>query len=266
MLVAFAKMKKIIVFALLLCVAVNGHGLLLLNRGFGLGAAIPASGGGALTPGLLWLKCNEGSGSTVSNSAASGSGCTNFNGTWTTVAGGSSLTFNGTSQSCSTTSGLTWSSNQIITLTFWINSANYSTGTPQTLLELSSDYSGAPNRFEVINEVDGGGGLVVAFQDNIGNVIIGHFARPSAGGWHNVAIVMNNSVGSIASYIDGSTSAFTIDFSNWSSAGVWDFQFLFIGARGNSSRWFPGGLDDIRIYGGTLSGAQIGAIFTAGQQ
>ena len=90
-----------------------------------------------------------------------------------------------------------------------------------------------------------------------------------ADAWHHVAFVIDNTAGSVTSYLDGSNTGWTSGgggpSGNTFTAGtdISDGSQLRLGIAGNGTGEFRGELDDFRIYNEALDGAGVAASMVA---
>jgi hypothetical protein len=217
------------------------------------------SGGGPPDPTLLWWTLNEGTGTAITSDAGP-NGTTNADWSSSTESGsGSCLEFNGTSDGANTDAAINYGGVDIITLSMWVFSASFA-GATGTIFESSTNAFGAPGRFSVYVE---GGFINFNLGGNTGSYIA-HITPPSTSAWHHIALVLNNSVGSVTAYVDGVSVSVTIDFSDFSGAFDFETQVLYLGARNNASRFYSGRIDDARIYNVALTSDEVVEIFNAG--
>ena len=83
------------------------------------------------------------------------------------------------------------------------------------------------------------------------------------GGWHHAAMTVNGSTNSGVLYSDGSsvgTPSYTV-----SPATVADFVIGYADGGGIGSSYFPGNIDEVRVYSRALSSGEISALYAGNQ-
>lgn len=202
------------------------------------------SGSGDLA---VWLRLDQSSGTTATDSSTYGRNGTLINGpTWTTGVEGNALSFDGVDDYVSIpTSGLP-APNQPQTIAFWTNV----TSVPTTYHEmLSISNTSASSSIEMI--LNDSKWQVVKFG-SIGGLLL---ETPAASGWHHLAYTYDGSTHRL--YVDGvlqNTSTVTPQsapptlfyLGRWASAEAPDY--------------FAGKLDDVRLYTKALTQAEVAAL------
>jgi hypothetical protein len=220
------------------------------------GIALEAGGGGgAPTPDILWYKMNAGSG-TVLAADVGGAGTTDA--AWVTGASGSDFAqdFNGTTHAASSDADVTFGVN-IITICCWLYMDD--TSTTQILLESSEDAGAGGHCFEI--ELGGGNIQPTIFSNGV------FYRRESvaatSGVWTHWAFVLDNSTnsGQIKVFKNGAEESTTLANDTKGSTANFTDKTVYIGARNESLYYYNGRMDDLRIYAGELSGAEISAIY-----
>jgi len=223
--------------------------------GINAGTAVP-------TADVLWWKMNDGSGTTITADVGP-NGTTD--GTWTTGPGGTgtALSFNGSSQDASSNTTIAYGATAI-TVTFWLN-LDTTSGT-QVILESSSNYNSNNNCFILFCDA---GTFEAGIQASAG-YRAETVTAPSTGTWVHIAAVYDNNAsggnGDIKLYFNGVEQTLTVALNTKSTTGNFASQTLYVMARGASSLFTSGDMDDLRVYAGELSAAQILAIYNAGAQ
>jgi hypothetical protein len=83
-------------------------------------------------------------------------------------------------------------------------------------------------------------------------------------GWHHIVVTSDGAGGNYNMYLDGVLS-------NGGGAGVYtssnntNSTFLYLGQRGTASGYMKGGLDEVRIYGRTLSASDVKKLYNMGK-
>src|SRR3989344_4865398 len=199
----------------------------------------------AITGQVAAYAFDEGSGTTIEDSSGNNNTGTLTNGpTWTTGKIGGALSFDGVDDYVALGNPLSMRPINQITISAWINPTDVSTS--KTIV--SKDTTGAVDYFF---RVQGPGGVRCNFEgvvlDLVGNYVLTNV-------WQHLACTYDGSIVSI--YKDGillsSSAASAVTYSD-SGANIK------IGRRdeGGGGLYFPGLIDDLRIYNRALSQAEI---------
>lgn len=241
-----------------------GQVAILKRRAFFQQAPAAGGGGGYNQPDILGWKCNEGSGTSVADSSSNGTphACTlsasTFWGT-TFTPGGSNvdLVLNGTSQFGNSASAIAYGT-KIVTVEFRVFQSSYSAPSNDQYYLDSNGYNA--NGFAIFNRNDTGDGAFRAdLIDGSGNTGTFFFARPSAGAWHHIAVVLDNSAANApVAYVDGSAVTVTPKTDSRSNfASNYSTSTLYIGSLQGTSRWAPASMKDFRIWNGLRTAGNI---------
>ncbi len=213
-------------------------------------------------PDIVWYKLNEGSGTSLNNEVVGQSDATT-NASWS----GGGLNFNGSSQYASSNSSISYSNANVLTICGWWNFND------DTTLQIL---------FESSPIIDSNNGAFFAYI-SAGQIFAGckynsglrfeSFATPSIGVSTNIAFVFDNAIdngdgsfGNIKVYFNANLQSGTIVSSLSTIAGPFDDYIFYISSRNNSTFFYNGTLDDLRIYDGELTNPQISDIYSAGPQ
>ena len=215
----------------------------------------------ALPDARLWLPLDETAGTTASDLSGYGTGSSIFNGTWVPAGGrtGGALSFNGTSSSIIVTSGHHLNPGDALTLAVWINpvaSVNsrnvhlFNKGLTFQQYRLSYQSTGRL-AFWLVGQTSGEKELVTPTP-----------ATPPINTWTHLAATYDGAT--MRLYQNGALIAsqpFTGGPLNPTP------QALFIGTTQTSDpadKWFNGLMDDVRIYGRSLSPQEVFALANPG--
>ena len=199
----------------------------------------------AITGQVAAYAFDEGSGTTIEDSSGNNNTGTLTNGpTWTTGKIGGALSFDGVNDYVDLGNPLSLRPVNQITISAWINPTDVSTS--KTIV--SKDITGAVDYFF---RVQGPGGVRCNFEglvlDLVGNYVLTNV-------WQHLACTYDGSIVSI--YKDGillgSSAASAVTYSDSGAS-------INIGRRdeGGGGLYFPGLIDDLRIYNRALSQAEI---------
>jgi N,N-dimethylformamidase beta subunit-like, C-terminal/Concanavalin A-like lectin/glucanases superfamily/PKD domain len=145
-----------------------------------------------------------------------------------------------------------------VTIEFWLYTDAY-TNDDGLAFELTENFNQNKGGFVVDpNAPQSGGtfGIGIGTPDTRNNV---YFARPSAGQWHNYAIVLNSAAPAeqqITPYVDGKAVSYTKTASGTGSGAFANSTLNFM-SRGGGSLWGRGALDEVAIYNRALTPAEI---------
>jgi PKD repeat protein len=150
------------------------------------------------------------------------------------------------------------SSQHAITVEFWLKWDAY--GNNDALaMEFTPNYNENSGGFIVdpdAPEYGGTFGVGLGTGSNRNSVF---FARPSAGTWHHYAFVLNAEApaeSEVTPYVDGQPVSYQKE-SSGTGAGAFASSKLYLMSRAGTSLFGTGSLDELAIYGGTLSESTI---------
>ena len=83
----------------------------------------------------------------------------------------------------------------------------------------------------------------------------------NTGNWTFIAATRNEATGTFTLYVNGALQA---SATSRNTCPLASFEQLYLGLNTNGSRYFQGQIDDVRLYGATLSAADIGALYAMG--
>jgi uncharacterized repeat protein (TIGR03806 family) len=140
------------------------------------------------------------------------------------------------------------------TIAFWVNTTASTTGTVWTtgLGMFSADVAGVANDFGISLIING----AVAFGVGNPNTSLPSTASINDGQWHHVAVTRTSSTGLMTIYVDGVQNATT----NGPTAARTAPTAIRIGGILSGGGFFPGAIDEVRIYNTVLSAAEINAL------
>jgi uncharacterized repeat protein (TIGR03806 family) len=140
------------------------------------------------------------------------------------------------------------------TIAFWVNTTASTTGTVWTtgLGIISADVAGVANDFGISLIVNG----EVSFGVGNPNTSLASTASINDGQWHHVAVTRTSSTGLMIVYVDGIQNGAT----NGPTVARTAPTAIRIGGILSGGGFFPGTIDDVRIYNTVLSAAEINAL------
>lgn len=205
-------------------------------------------------PTIYGMEFNEGSGTTLT--ATTGPNATISGGTWITGASGSGSAYDSDGDTTfASGADLTYGVN-VVTVTFWTKATSWATSA--YLIQSRPTLGTDANMWRVFN--DGDAIFYFTMAGTTASVNSSwSIPSPSINTWHHVAVVFNASTatGSVSIYLNGVLQSPTVGDQNkdGTSNFTTDAPELFENASLDVS------LDDVRIYSGALSAAQIYQIY-----
>src|SRR5262249_10156974 len=176
--------------------------------------------------------------------------------------GTTAANFDGASGAASVPLDLSRSSQ--LTLEFWLNWNAYANN-DALAFEFTPNFNNENGGFLVDpNAAELGGKFGVAIGRE-GSRNSAYFARPSAGVWHNYALVLNTQAPGaeqIAPYVDGKPVSYD-NLNSRTGAGAFANSTLYFMSRAASAMFGKGSLDEVAIYNRALSPAEIAAHYEA---
>ncbi|MEV4757044.1 LamG domain-containing protein [Micromonospora sp. NPDC049559] len=205
-----------------------------------------------------WLRArwplHEGTGGSTTDTSFYGRFPLTLNGAaWNPDGAGASLTFNGTGSSAATDRSVV-ATDEDFTVTAWVRLPAGTTGTRTVLAQEGSrgsgfflQYTGASNRWAF--------GRHAADTDTAATVAATSVATARPGVWTHLAGVYDGINRQLRLYVDGLPVATTAFTTPWNARGA---LVLGRGKRaGAAADWWSGGIDDVRVYEGTLGTSEI---------
>jgi hypothetical protein len=212
-------------------------------------------------PVILWYKFTEGSGSSIADSSGNGYNGTLNGATWVTGKSGSgfALQFDGTddfAQTASVTYGTA-----IITVCAWVYWDAFANN-DDLAWELTANFGGTSQTYIFIPNESSTTRAYMSMH-KVAGFRSESFTRWTAATWTHIAIVYNNTAGAsdITVYVNGTATATTLDLNNEPAAGGnFATAVLNLFARNGASLFGAGRLDDLRIYSGALTAAEVAMV------
>lgn len=231
----------------------------------------------APTADLLHYTLNENTGTNLTDiSAGAHNGSIRSNTDWRVGLNGSaghSVTNSGTTGTAGnyirSTAAVTLNANNQITVSFWANVIS-PWAASKMLFESSTNFNN--NSYTCAFYAVSSSAVELALNDNGANYYTEDYTAPSTGATHHFVCQFDNSTtqGAVHFYVDGvlQTKTSTPNNNRINTANFAN-EIIFFGSRNSgSSQSEPthGTFDDVAIFSGLLSGAQITALYNAGPQ
>ncbi|HEX6781220.1 MAG TPA: PKD domain-containing protein [Solirubrobacterales bacterium] len=143
-----------------------------------------------------------------------------------------------------------------VTVEFWMK-WNAWQNNDELAMELTENFNSAPGGFLVDPNSSYGSFAVGIGIGSSRNVSI--FARPSAGAWHHYAFVLDTTAPAseqVIPYVDGAPVAYTKVESGTGASAFADAN-LYLMSRAAGSLFGAGDLDELALYGRTLSASEV---------
>ena len=211
-----------------------------------------------ITTGMLaWWKLNDSSGSTGVDSIGTNTLTLIGSPTWN---GSTNLAFNGTSQAG--TAAIDLSGQTVITLTFWLNWTTFS-GNDDLAFEFTTNSNNRAG-FVIDPNSSSSGTPFETTVSAAGSLYNGgKITRPSASAWHFYAVVIDRTTGtaiSVIHYVDGSVVTTTQSNSGNLGGGAFANSILCFMSRNGAELFGAGSLDDVRVYGRSLTSGEVSTL------
>ena len=208
---------------------------------------------------ILRLKMDEGLGTAVADETANNHDFTLSGATWITGKSGSggALSFDGTNDFMDSDSTVNFGTD-IITVCAWIN-WDTNADDDDIFMETSAAWFSNNHSFLINPNSSSPSSWYVGLRGTaVGRAE--HITRPTAGSWTHYAVTFDNSTagGDIKIWVDGVEQSTTIATDTKAGTGNIATQTINIMARnGGASLHAAGDIDDIRIYEGELTTAEV---------
>jgi YD repeat-containing protein len=154
------------------------------------------------------------------------------------------------------------SASAAVTVEFWLNWDGYADN-DSLAMEFTSNFNQNDGGFLVDpNSADGTFAVAIG-RDASRNTI--SFTRPSPNQWHHYVFVLDTTApaaNQITPYVDGQQVAFSKSVSG--TGAVFANSTLYLMSRGGANLFGAGALDEVAIYGGTLSAATVSEHYANG--
>jgi hypothetical protein len=218
------------------------------------GVTLSVEAAGSDTPEYLWLKLNEGTGSSFTDDSTGGTGDGTGNNSWVTGKSGSgyAIELNGASQNADTTGSVTLAVDNL-TVCLWVYPD--AVGADAILVETGGNWFNAEGLFGIYISATGKLNAAMKGAASTYRIESTNNSALTTGAWQHVAVVFDRSTsaGNITIYVDGSDVTANIDNNNIASSGTLATAQVNLGSRGGISSRFDGRMDDVRIYDGDVS-------------
>jgi hypothetical protein len=215
---------------------------------------------------IAYWKFDEASGDIASDSSGNGHTGTIVGATWVSGKTGGAVSFDGIgnylfasdAQSGGTTGAGLDMGTRDWTAAAWINT----TGSGMVLTKMGFVGGSNPDGWGLSVSQNGTVGAVIHKSNgSIVNIFSGDGALVNDGQWHHIAVVFSRA-GSMTRYVDGLRSGARYGLASLSGQSINNSRQVRIGARDQAGDeiFFPGLIDDARIYAAALSAQGIAAL------
>lgn len=207
---------------------------------------------------LAYWAFNDGTGTTAADSSGNGHTATLANGvSWVKGESGDAVSANGSNQYVSIPV-IDFSGTDALTVSAWVN-RTYSTSGGHTLWENSTNFNNSTTGFGLYPDDNTCNGIMVGLKGN-GGYSINCFAQPSSGAWHHLVAVYDKSQpgsSEVKLYIDGQLQTPTANLYTHKNTNNFGKNPAYLFSRGGTQEFNAGIIDELRIYSGALSAAQV---------
>ena len=236
--------------------------LLVLLAQLVLAVAVIEQPAQAQTP-VGWWKFDDGSGNTAADYSGNGYTATLVNGvSWITGKMGDEVSANSANRQYVSIPSIDLSGTNAVTVALWAN-RTYSTVGGHVLFEATKNFNHSTTGFVFLPDDDTCQGIQAALHGDVGYTA-NCYSQPSSGIWHYLALVFDKSQtggNAVAFYVDGvlQTPSWSVSASTNTNSFGNDPIYLF--SRGGTSQFGSGTMDDLRIYKGALTAAQVQQVY-----
>ena len=207
---------------------------------------------------------DDGSGTKAVDSSGNGNTATLVNGiNWVTGKVSGAVSANGVNQFVSIPP-IDLSGTNAVTVALWSN-RTYSTGGGHVLVEATTNFNYSTSGFVFLPDDNTCQGIQAGLRGDVGYTS-NCYSQPSSGVWHHLAIVFDKGQtggNQVAFYVDGVLQAPNRNLAASTNTNNFGNNPLYLFARGGSSYFDLGFVDDFRIYDTALTAAQIQQIYTS---
>jgi uncharacterized membrane protein len=154
------------------------------------------------------------------------------------------------------------SSTRAVTVAFW-SKRTYSTAGGHTLLESTADFTHSTTGFAVFPDDPACSGIQAAINGEVGETA-NCYRQPTSGIWHHFALVFDKtqSAGNqVALYLDGVLQNPTRNLAAATNTNDFGDNSIWLFSQGGTGSFDSGQLDELRIYKGALTAAEIQRIY-----
>jgi hypothetical protein len=216
-------------------------------------------------PAAYW-RLDEGSGSTAYDSSGNGNNSTSLSGspTWTSGKYGKTINFDGTDDAVNINESTTTDfgkAGQSYTVMAWVKNNTSSTVTQPILSKNAS--SDAPGAFQLRNDWNTNKPQFYITNSNWSlDSNVSGTTTIRDGKWHHVAGIRNEDTNQVYIYVDGRLEGTATD--NLADTDISSDKPVIIGGESNGGTYWPGGIDDVKLYNYARTAKQIVEDMNAG--
>jgi hypothetical protein len=209
---------------------------------------------------------NSGGGTQATDTSGNGHTASLVNGvSWVAGQIGYAVSANSANSQYVTIPDINLSTTNAVTVAFW-SKREYSTSGGHVLLENTQNYNSSTTGFGFFPDDPDCKGIRAAVHGNSGYTAM-CYGQPTSNVWHHIAVVYDKSkagAGEVTLYIDGAlqkSTGYTYLSDNNNNFGN---NPIYLFARGGSSQFDSGAVDDLRLYNTALTATQIQQIYQNG--
>ena len=211
-----------------------------------------------------YWKFDEGSGTTAFDSTPNGHDALLSNGVrWVPRVAGWAISADALHRDSVKVPVLDLERTKAVTIAFWVN-RNYTTDGKGVLFESGGNYQTSTTGFALLPDDETCHGMQAALRGNEGTTA-NCYNQPSSGVWHHLAVVFDKSQtggNQVGLYVDGVWQTPNWNLSSATNTNSYGNNPVYLFSRGATSHYSSGTVNDLRIYDGALTAAQVQQLYT----
>lgn len=153
-----------------------------------------------------------------------------------------------------------------VTVAFWTR-RTYSIAGGRALFEASANMNTSTSGFGLFPDDATCQGIQATLNGNVGKTA-NCYRQPSSGVWHHIAVVFDKTQtagNEVALYVDGLFQTPTRSLFASTNTNYFGNNPIYVFSQGGTTQFDSGSVDDLRIYGTTLTAAHIQQIYNFGK-
>ena len=236
----------------------------VIIAGFMLASTLLVASSQAQAPVAYWT-FDDGSGNRAADSSGNGHPATLANGAnWVAGEIGGAVSASAAKQQYVSIPAIDLSRTHAVTVTLWSN-RTYSTTGGHALFEATSDYTHSITGFGLFPDDTTCHGIQVALRGDVG-YSANCYTQPSSGVWHHLAVVFDKRQtggNEVQFYVDGVLQAVNWNLHSSTNTNNFGNDPIYLFSRAGTTQFNSGAIDDLRIYKGALTAAQIQKMYNS---